>query len=503
MSVHLPRLQTERLKRRGVRPSDNTPLVVYAKTRNAFTLTAIDEAAKKAGLHPAMPLADARAINPGLTAVEANPDKDARLLDAIAAWCERFTPIVVIDPPQGLFLDITGCAHLFGGEEALLANIRRRLRAKGFTASAAIAPTPGAAWALARYSTTTRIDKSGMERALAPLPLSALRFAPETVALLKRLGLTTIGQIIDAPRQSLTARAGAGAMRRLDQALARANEVLTPRRPPPPLFALRRLVEPIHDLDGVLYVADILCTDICNDLEKRGAGALAFRLLLFGVNRNAKIINLAVSRLENNPQILLRLFRERLRVAPETLNAEFGIEAIRLDVIEIAPIKAQSVTLDASRDNANPEETSRLLDRLKARLGGDRVGMLTIQGRHKPEAASAFAMPDVANSLTISPAMDGVMRRPLHVFTPAQPIETIALMPDGPPARFRWRRILHEIHRAEGPERIEGDWLNQTSERVRDYYRIEDKKGRRFWVYREGLYSENEPPRWFLHGLFS
>ena len=485
-----------------------------------------------------MSLADARAIQPKLEAVEAEPEEDARALDNIAAWCERFTPIVIVDPPEGLFLDITGCAHLFGGEANLRAEIVTRLHAQGFGARAAIAPTPGAAWAFARYrhepspplrgrgqgeggrSNTQAPDclhashhlpvpqGSGGEEwieTLAPLPVEALRLDPDAAALLRRLGLKTIGQLVAAPRSSFTARAGERAMLRLDQALGRAQEALTPRRPAPPVFALRRFLEPIFTADVVLQVTQDLCGDLIEKLDMRGAGVLRAELVLFGVDGRDRVIGVNVSKPLREVKPLMRLFREKLGIVGENLDAQFGFEAARLDVVRLAPIEEDAKTLAAVEQAvASCEQISGIVDILSSRLGAKRVVRAQLHDEHSPERAGGWrsALSKIADGKSVKPPADGVQRRPVRLFAPAQPIEVMAGVPDGPPLQFRWRRVMREVVSAEGPERISGDW--QGREKTRDYYRVEDKQGRRYWLYREGLYGESEmAPLWYVHGLFA
>ncbi len=455
-----------------------------------------------------MSLADARAIQPSLEAVEAEPEEDARTLENIAAWCERFTPVVVIDAPDGLFLDITGCAHLFGGEAALCGQIVTRLQAQGFAVRAALAPTPGAAWALARYahiSAQERGEEALLRAALAPLPVEALRLDEDAAALVRRLGLKTIGQLLAAPRSSFTARAGARAMLRLDQALGRTPEALSPRRPAPPVFALRRFLEPLFSVENILVATERLCADVIEKLDLRGAGARRAALHLFGVDGRDRVIEIGVSRPEREMKPLLRLLREKLNRAAENLDAEFGIEAARLDITRLERIEGAARTLAAVEEaQAGAEQLAALVDMLSARLGPKRVLRPKLHDAHAPEKAGAWSA-----ALHSSPARgeayiprDGVMRRPLALFSQPQPIETIAAVPDGPPIRFRWRRVLREVARAEGPERISGDWLGGLP--TRDYYRVEDKQGRRYWLYREGFYGDSVArPRWFVHGLFA
>lgn len=503
LAIYLPRLNTDRLIRSGQAP-EGRALAVYTKETGAFLLTGVDARASALGLRLAMSLADARAIHPKLAAVEADPDEDARTLDNIAAWCERFTPIVVLDPPEGLFLDITGCAHLFGGERALRDQIITRLHAQGFGARAAVAPTPGAAWALARYSTRI-IAGDDLKETLAPLPIEALRMQEAATSLLKRVGLKSVGLLFDKPRAPFAARAGEHAMLRLDQALGLATEALTPRRPPPPVFALRRFLEPLFSVETILVATEHLCEDVVEKLELRGAGARRAMLHLFGVDGRDRVIEIGVSRPERSVKSLLRLFREKLSLAAENLNAEFGIEAARLDIVQLEGVREGSrLLVNVEQAAASAEQINAIVDVLSARLGQERVLRPKFVEVHNPERAAGWrpALKNKQIETKHKSARDGVMRRPLTLFARPQEIETVAEVPDGPPIRFRWRRVLHGVVRAEGPERISGDWMNE--ELTRDYYRVEDKEGRRYWLYREGLYGESKDPlRWFVHGLFA
>lgn len=503
LALYLPRLNTDRLIRSGLAP-EGRALAVYTKETGAFLLTGVDARASALGLRLAMSLADARAIHPKLAAVEADPDEDVRTLDNIAAWCERFTPIVVLDPPEGLFLDITGCAHLFGGERALRDQIVTRLHAQGFGARAAIAPTPGAAWALARYSTRI-IAGEDLKETLSALPIEALRMEDAATSLLKRVGLKSIGLLFDKPRAPFAARAGEHAMMRLDQALGLVPEALTPRRPPPPLFALRRFLEPLFNVDTILVATEHLCEDAVEKLDVRGAGVRRAVLHLFGVDGRDRTIEIGLSRPERSVKALLRLFREKLNLAAENLNAEFGIEAARLDVVQTECVRNDMrMLVNVSQAVATSEQVDAIVDVLSARLGAERVLRPKLAEVHNPERAAGWrsALKDRKIETKHKTPRDGVMRRPLTLFSRPQEIEAIATVPDGPPIRFRWRRVLREVARAEGPERISGDWMND--ELTRDYYRVEDKDGRRYWLYREGLYGEtDDPPRWFVHGLFA
>jgi protein ImuB len=494
-------LPIDRLTRAGLAPPDR-PFALYAKSGASFVLTAVDRRAAHAGLSPGRALADARAIRPDIVAAEADPEADAALLDRIGAYCERFTPTIVLDPPDGLFLEVAGCAHLFDGEAAMAQTARATLKAQGFSAvNVAIADTPGAAWAFSRYAPTSSPD-GDLLTLLSPLPVAALRLDAGADALLDRFGLRTIGQILHAPRAPFTARAGQNAMRRLDQALGRVGEALIPRRPPPPLFAMRRLMEPVLTLDGVLQVVEDLCADLADKLEGRGYGVRRLGLLLFGVDGKTRSVRLGISRLETVGSAMMRLLKERLSAQAETFEAEFGFEAARLEALELAPLAPHAVDLDAAPDARDIQAEARLVDALAARLGQERVSRLEVRAVHAPERASGLARFGPIGPAPSAPPTDGIPRRPLTLLPSPEPIEALATVPDGPPLRFRWRRVQRNVARAEGPERIAPNWLAASDSKTRDYYRIEDEAGRRYWLYREGFYDAPDPPRWYMHGVF-
>ena len=518
MAIYLPRLKTDRLRRSGRVSGEAAALCVYAKQANAHVLLEVDAHGARAGLTAGQSLSDARAIKPDLVAIEEEPAADACALHAIAEWCGRYSPVVIVDAPPsepkgGLWLDLSGVAHLFDGEARLRNDIEARLKAQGFHAHAAIAPNPAAAWAFARFGGPYLVDQDDLHAALAPLPVAALRAPPEASALLKRLGLKTIGHVLDAPRAPFVARAGSQAMARLDAVLGRAREAFAPHRPAPPVFALRRFVEPLLYVEAVLIAAENALQSLVADLDMRGAGVRRLGTHLFALDGRTRTLTLGLSRPERDVSVLLRLLRERLNQHPEALDAEFGIEALRLDATEIAPIKLQITDL-APASGRDPAAEARLVDALVTRLGARRVGRLYVRDTHQPAQANGWATPNTREDaflrqaqegagVSLSTASDGVMRRPLSLFDPAQPIEALAEVPDGPPLRFRWRRVLREVARAEGPERIAGDWLAAPAQKPRNYYRVEDKQGRRYWLYREGAYGESDAPRWYVHGLFA
>ena len=472
--------------------------MIAAKVKGALRLAALDETAERLGLACGQPLADARAMIPALDAVEAEGAADSSLLETLAGWAERYTPIVAIDPDNGLLLDITGAAHLFGGEAKLAEESRRRLTAQGFFTRAAIADTPGAASAAARFGSTAIVAEGGTPDMLKPLPLAALRLEPDIVAALYRVGLKRIGQILDTPRAPLTARFGDILLRRLDQALGWEEEALSPYRPLPRLIAEHRFAEPIARQD------DIAATR-ARGLAARGEGARGLELSLFRVDGFVARTFVGTGRPVRRPSLVLDLFREKFAGLGEEIDAGFGFDMIRLAVLAAAPF--DNAQTDLGGEALTGADLGQLIDRIGVRLGAEHVGRIEARDSHVPERAEAFvASGEDERRKKLpppSPFPSAPIERPLRIFAEPEPVEAIGEVPDGPPLNFRWRRVLHSIARIEGPERIAAEWWRGETF-TRDYFRVEDSEGQRFWLFREGIYASGTPePRWYLHGMFA
>jgi len=509
LSLWLERLSTDRIARQWREAS--SPLVVFGKRGNLDLLLAVDAAAGRLGLTVGLALAQARAMHPTLTTVPEDFSADARLLDALAEACQRYTPLVALDPPDGILLDITGCAHLFGGEATLCDDLLARTTCWGFSARIAIAGTIGAASALARFGAASITDASRDARDdLAPLPLAALRLPEETVAALARVGLKRIADILDLPRAPLAARLGADLLRQLDRALGREDEPLTPRLPVAPYVAEKSFAEPIAREEDVLASVERLAARLETALTARGEGARRLELALFRTDGAVKRIAAGTSRPVRDPQAIRALFLERLAALGDEIDPGFGFDLARLSVLNAESCPDEQIGLGARQDQV---ELDRLVDRLSARLGRRRVARLLARDSHIPELAAAFVPAQTTTRADLGwdvfrrfRAAAGLSARPLRLLVKPEPIADIfALVPDGPPARFRWRRALHEVVRAEGPERIEGAWWSEEGGPARDYFQVEDKAGLRFWIFRAGLYRDMArfPPRWFLHGIYA
>jgi protein ImuB len=496
LSVWLPRLPVERLARRGV---GGRLFVVVSGERGRQTVVAADPAAEDAGIAPGMALADARAVLPGLRAAESEPEADARALDGLADWCGRYTPRVGLDPPDGLLLDVTGCAHLFGGETGLLADLAGRLRGFGYSCRLALADTPSAAAALARFGPehVLRVPPGGGKAALAGLPMAALRLPAETTALLRRLGLRRIGDLYPLPRAPLARRLGAAVVRRLDQALGLAAEPVSPRRPVPAHEARLAFAEPISERRSIEEALGRLLGRLCAGLERAGQGARRLDLACFGTDGRVGRLSIGTSRPSRDPTHLARLFAERLG----RLEPGHGFEVMSL-LAAAEPLSAVQIALAGSgAGEGAPPDLAELVDRLGNRLGLDSVRCLLPRESWWPERAVAPVPAPVPPRLSVR-AWPADRPRPVRLLARPEPVEVTAPVPDDPPVMFRWQGRVHRVRRADGPERIEPEWWFEAGE-MRDYYRVEDTEGARFWIYRAGLHHPGRPARWFLHGMFA
>ena len=548
LSVSLPRLSTDRIARLRNGPAwrlgahpEAAPLVIAARRGNAVRVAALDEKAAMLGIGRGMGLADARAMVPGVEAIDEDLQADRALLEAVAGWADRYTPLVAIDMAArsgegGLILDITGCAGLFGGEASLLADLLARLFHQGFAATGAIASTPGAAHALARYrpisvggsvgsgmsgtvpqaAAMPVIGPNGTAAAIAPLPTAGLRLDGTTLATLARLGLRSIGQIMERPRAPLARRFGRQLLLRLDQALGTIEESISPRQPVPLRIAERRLGEPLTRMEDIGLLVQRLAVNLSKSMELRGEGARSLELSLFRVDGAVSRARVGTARPLRDAEAIARLFRERLAALHDSLDAGCGFDLVRLAVLSCDRFDPQEPCFLEGGDAGHA--ATGLADRLAARLGPGAVLRAVPRDTHVPELAEQLRPAAAMEDAALQPADGGRVGlpggsqsgphaglpplRPARLLLRPEPVDALAQVPDGAPLRFRWRRVLHEVLRAEGPERIAGEWWRGSVD-IRDYFRVEDADGRRFWLFRKGLYGGGTEPRWFMHGLFA
>ena len=469
-------------------------MALIAEQAKRLFVAAPDALAQASGIAPGQTLADARARAGDLVVASFDAMAATRVLDGIAQWCVRYTPATAPVGGDGVFLDLTGGAPLFGGETALLADLVARLARQGFTAHGAVAGTPGAAWALAHFAPGTVAAPATERAALTGLPIEALRLAPETVATLRRLGLNTIGALYDLSRAALARRFGDGLCRRLDQALGRICEPISPLREVPPWRERRDFAEPLLQPEDIAAILRRLIESLCARLAAEGLGARGLECLGFRTDGSTARARIGTGRPSRDPAHLARLFAEKLSL----LDPGEGMDGMVLSPTALEPLVPEQTTL--TRDGAQPGDLAALLDRLANRLGTTNVFALAPVESHRPECAQRRVAPNTAARNLRWP--DGI-RRPLRLFANPEAIEAEAATPEEAPLHFTWRRVRHCVHRAEGPERIAAEWWRDAApaaRETRDYYRVEDEDGGRFWLYRQGA---GEASRWYLHGLFA
>ena len=469
-------------------------MVLVVKVDNALRLSAMDRKATSLGLTIGQPLANARAMLPVLKVVAANDPADLKLLTQIADWCDRFTPFVALDGPRHLLLDVTGVSHLFGGEQAMLNRIRTSLQAQGFALRGALAGTAVAARALARYRDGTVITSGEEEQAMRPLPVEALNLDVVTTHALRRAGLKTVGQVASRKRSELMARLGAAPLIVLDEALGKATKPISPRRPPPDYWQEQNFAEPIATEEVIHTTLNALTVALAKILERHGEGVRHLEATFFRSDGAVRHIAIEMGAATRNPAIIDRLFREKLSALSDPLDPGFGFDLIRLSAARVERIYSDTIDLN-TRSNERVE-INFLIDRLATRFGNDRI--LTFQPRdtHVPEEAWMTVPAQHAQPSKLlwkkTRKLKDAPRRPLRLFMSAKPIDFTT-------KHFAWRKVHRVVAQCEGPERIAMEWWrHETPRPTRDYFRVEDSEGKRYWLYRNDMTSQ-----WFLHGAFA
>jgi len=504
MAAWFPTLAIDRWRLGQDRPDPSAPLILIGETAHGPRITAVSPPARAAGAREGMLLADARALAPGLVVHPADPAGDHAFLETLALWVQRWGPWSALDAPDGLIVDVTGVAHLFGGEDALMVDARACFAARGLQVRLAIAPTAGAAWALAHHGPDRSALAEGVDPldALRDLPVAALRLDDAVLLLLDRLGLKRIGDLAAIGRPALARRfrdrraPAANPLVRLDQFAGRVPEPILPVIAAPVPTVLRRLIEPLRHRDLLDRVVADLALALARRLEAHGQGARRLDLTLWKVDGGVLRRALELAAPTRDAAHITRLFAHKL----DDCDAGFGIEVVRLSAPWAEPLMLSQTDLEASAQQ-HGTSLAACIDRLTARLGAAAVAMPVPRASHLPERAQGWVTPDPTRAMQEELAFHA---RPLKLLDRAEPIAVIYEAPDGLPRLFRWRGAVHEIARAEGPERIAPEWWREKGgARLRDYYRIEDSSGRRYWIYRRGLPGDGRGgvPEWFLQGL--
>lgn len=477
-----------------------TPLVTAMQDGQRRVIATANAAALALGLTPGMAITHARALVADLVIVDADPAGDETWLAQLALFAaQRWTPRAMTDGADGILLDLTGAAHLFGGEAAMATRMLRFCRRLGFSARVAIAGSIGAAHALARYGADelTIVPLFGDAEILAPLPIKALRLDPRQLETAQRLGIETIGDLMRMPRAPLARRFGLSLIERLDQALGRADEPFDGVVPQASPSAAIRFAEPIGKAETIARAMERLVADLVVTLRERGLGARILRLICTRVDHVDQVISIGFARGTRDSRHMLRLLAMKI----ETIDPGFGIEAMRLVAARTEALGPEAIggDIEAGGDQA---DLSVLIDQIMARLGADAVFRSSAVESHVPERSVRRIGP-----LEEPLCWPTLWPRPVRLLARPEPLTgVVALLPDQPPRRFVWRGVSHIVTRADGPERITGEWWKRAREAysVRDYFRLENERGERFWVFRRG---DGCDPRtgdlsWHMHGLF-
>jgi protein ImuB len=486
------------MERQGDAPPDDVAIALATEGPHGPVIHATNRAARLAGIAVGARVVDMRAICPDLRVEYSDVEGDRLALERLMLWSRRWCPWTVVDGADGLILDTTGSDHLLGGEAAMLEEMEARLALLEVSARLAVAPTWGAAWALARYGAVRTVCLEGATAAmLAPLPVAGLRLEADTLLLLQRLGLKTIGALAAVPRLSLARRfvqspLPANPLLRLDQATGALAEPVASKDAPVRMRAEARLAEPIQDPTHFL---PLLCDDLCAQLAHAGLGCRKLQLTVYRTDGEVSTVDLVIAAPSRDARHLHGLFKGKL----DRINPGFGFDLITLDAGMVEPLGTLQTRLDGAAEH--DLHLPQLIDRLTARFGVKAVRRPQLEASHLPERAESWSSAGAEADTSIL-----TKERPIRLLTTPEEIRVLYAVPEGPPAQFIWRRQTHRVTRYEGPERIAPEWWkDRPGTRLRDYFKVEDQIGRRFWLYREGLHEDGRggDPRWFLHGMFA
>lgn len=470
------------------------PVVFAQPDHNRIIITAANKIAEAEGVCVGMAAADAKAIVKGLQVQDAIPGKEAKLLRQLGLWCIRYSPIVAIDLPDGLILNVSGCTHLWGGERNYLKEIVNKLRASGYDARAAITDTIGAAWAVARYGKVTPLIPTGTHAAaLAKLPPSALRLETDTLERLQKLGFRNIGHFMNLPRRELRKRFSEELLFRLLQALGLEDEPIFPLTPPVPYMERLPCLEPIKTATGIEIAIEELLKMLCERLRSEGKGVRKAVLKCHRIDGKMVQATIGTNRGSHSVSHLLKLFKLQI----DRIEPALGIELFLMEASKVEDMAVKQEKLWVTDPGLKDTALTDLLDRLAGKLGPGRIRRYLPAEHYWPERSVHVA---VSLEETPQTGWRTDRPRPLRLLTRPEPIEVMSLIPDYPPKIFVHQNKRHTIVKADGPERIEREWwLDEGAHR--DYYAVEDEKGQRYWVFRLGHYDDT--PQWFLHGYFA
>jgi protein ImuB len=510
VSLYLPGWSTDRLRRKSgasrAEPlAPDQPLVTALPDRGRKVVAAVDAAARGLGIAPGMTVTKARNLAPGLAVIDADPEADLAALRRLALWCGRYSPFVAPDPADGVWIDITGCAALFGSERALLKDLHRRVARAGFTLQIAVADTPGCAHAVARHVPAGRpvtIEPGDQRKAMALLPVAALRLETRIVEGLRQLGFDRIEQLIEAPRGPLARRFGRALHQRLDQALGYAPEAIEPIFAPEVPRARRGLLEPIATPEAFGQVIADLVYDLTGQLTRIGKGARRLDCHFQRVDGHLQAIRIGTAAPTRDARHLIKLLEARV----DQIEPGLGIETMTLVAPLVEPLGSSQT--DLARAGRREADLGALVDALANRFGQASLHRAIPMAGGMPERSVAM-VPALGRAEGRRWADD--LPRPGRLIDPPQPIQVTAMLPDHPPAMFVWKRKRYRVIQADGPERLHGEWWREAGQEarqpyaVRDYFQVEVEGGGRYWLFRlgDGEHGATGPMTWFIHGAFA
>jgi protein ImuB len=476
----------------------DVPFVFAAPDHGRNRITAVSLLAASQGIEVGMHAADGKALCPGLEVLDDKPGRATKLLKGLGEWCVRYSPVVMADDfsVDGLFLDASGCCHLWGGEREYLKEIRSRLKSKGYTVRVAMADTPGAAWAIARFGTVTPLIAPGAHtEAILSLPPDALRLPEVILAKLRKLGFYQIKSFIGMPRSVLRRRFGTEFLLRLDQALGTADEPIMPLQVPVPFQERLLCLEPIKTRNGIEVAITRLLEHLCLRLQNEGVGLRRGILSCYRIDGKLVQVSIGTSGATHSISHLFKLFQLKI----DQIRPGLGIELFVLDVPKIDKMEVPQEALWVGKLGLDDESVIQLLDRVAGKVGSGVIHRYVPAARYWPERSANRAI-----SISDKPASEWRIDkpRPTELLAKPAPIEVMALIPDHPPKFFIYKGMKHSVVKADGPERIEREWWLDAGEH-RDYYQVEDELGQRYWLFRSGHYGGGQRYQWFIHGFFA
>ncbi len=473
----------------------SVPFVLTSPSHGRMIITAANNLAQQKGIFNGMVLADARALYPQVKNFDQEPALAHRLLKRIAAWCIRFTPLAAINLPDGVVLDATGCSHLWGGDDAYVTDLLKKINSKGFQAKAAMADTVGAAWAVARYGKQLIVEQGKQVNAMLSLPCASLRLDSEVIEKLDKLGLRQVKHLLSIPQTSLRRRFGSNILEHLNQAIGTEEQFVEWISIPEPYHERLPCFEPIVTLRGIEIALQQLLELLCRRLSSEGKGLRNAILKCYRVDNKIEHVEISTTAASNNSKHLFHLFQLKL----SSIEPDLGIELFVLEATKVEDYSPAQEQIWKGSGSLNNTALSELVDRICGRIGAEPIHRYLPDEHWWPERS--FKKATALNEL---PATEWKVERPrpLQLLSPPQNIDVTAPVPDYPPMTFRYKGKLHKVIKADGPERLEQEWWIEEGQH-RDYYVVEDEEGCRYWLFRSGHYDAERTYKWFIHGFFA